>query len=86
LYHNKNVVMKDYLSNIEICIIKELKKVIEDSSILNDVNEMLKIISNDYYKLPRFLDFLFPLTLEKFVFVIDEWDYMFEHDLYTIEE
>jgi len=85
-YHENFNFLSNYLSILEDGIIYELKKYIEDDSILNEIEHSIELFNMENNKLARFLDCLFTLTEEKFVFVIDEWDYIFSHEKYTVKE
>jgi len=86
LLHNKNGNIYDYLSKLGKEIIYDIEKIINNKSIINEVNKRMEKYDDDIYRLIRFLSFLHPLTEEEFVFIIDEWDYIFDHNLYSVEE
>jgi len=85
-YHENFKFLNEYLSVLEDRIIHELKKYIEDDSILSEIEHSFELFNIKSNKLAIFFDYLYTLTEEKFVFVIDEWDYIFSHDKYTIKE
>jgi len=78
--------LNDYLSILDDRIIHELKKYIEEDSILNEIEHSFELFNIKSNKLTLFLDYLFTLTEEKFVFVIDEWNYIFSHNIYTRDD
>jgi len=77
LIFQNTIKMLNDLSVLEDRILYELKKTIEDNSILNEIEHVFKLFNRETNKLAIFLDYLFSMSEEKFVFVIDEWDYMF---------
>ncbi|OUM67614.1 hypothetical protein PIROE2DRAFT_4902 [Piromyces sp. E2] len=85
-YHEGFEFIKDYLSRLEDRIIYELKEYIESDVILNEIEHLFELFNIKSNKLAIFLDYLFSITREKFVFIIDEWDYIFSHNKYTIKE
>ncbi|ORX76574.1 hypothetical protein BCR32DRAFT_248635 [Anaeromyces robustus] len=88
-YHEGFEFLKVYLSTLENRILYELKdnfEYLEYNPILKKIESLLKLININSNKLAIFLDYFYSMTKEKFVFVIDEWDYIFCNDKYTIEE
>jgi len=71
LYEYENIY--EYLSSIQIKIIDELKKIFKVS---NENEEYLSSV----------LTYLFDKEDEEFIFVIDDWDYMFNNNVFTEEE
>ncbi|OUM58348.1 hypothetical protein PIROE2DRAFT_16393 [Piromyces sp. E2] len=73
--------LNTYLLSIEKKIVNELKGI--STEFKNIINEYSQI---DSYFLNKYLKYLHIKTGEKFIFIIDEWDYMFNHNLFTVGE
>ncbi|OUM58849.1 hypothetical protein PIROE2DRAFT_64142 [Piromyces sp. E2] len=68
--------LKKYLKSINLDLYKDIKKVYPNSEILNDYdNNIYKNLKNLYIE-----------TGEKFVIIIDEWDYIISNNLFTHKE
>jgi len=76
--------LKAYLLSIEEDIICELRNISEEFK--NIIDEYSLLSKNKTRNLKKYLKYLHIKTGEKFVFVIDEWDYMFNHKLFTVKE
>ncbi|ORX75427.1 hypothetical protein BCR32DRAFT_329813 [Anaeromyces robustus] len=89
-YHEGFKYLNDYIYVLEERVLYELKDNIEKNEhgpiILEKINNLLDLFEIKFNKLAIFLDYYYSITNEKFVFVIDEWDYIFSNDKYTINE